>query len=92
MKTNTEKVGVVKTAKQMLTIKNGEWDYTENYFIQWHRHDTRWHDVDQLSPIYEFEDSFERQLCNLMVDINLSEGNFDLVRAHFEDKQQYETE
>ena len=84
------KKGIVRTAKQMFTVKNGVEDYDERYYVNWGNY-TSWHDVNQLVPIYSFSNGFEMDLCRMMIDLNLDSGNFDFVKAHYEDMQKYKT-
>ncbi|MCA1021498.1 hypothetical protein [Halobacillus litoralis] len=89
MKSNTKKIGEIVTVEQNYKLKNGVEEYKEKYFIKWGAHDSRWHDAKDLSPEYEFLDSFERELADLMVNVNLKYGTNERVEAHFEDKKRY---
>lgn len=88
---NTGRIGVVISYKFEKSKSNGEIQESSRYFVSFNSYTQEWCNENFLIPHheYEFKDTFELDLLNLLIDIYLKEHKFGLVKILDGQKSKY---
>lgn len=78
----TGRAGEITAFKEECSFKDGKLNHTKRYLISFASYINNWHDESELVDMhnYNFTKKFEEQLLNMMIDINLDNQNFDMVK------------
>lgn len=74
----TGRKGKIKQTKHELLYKNGVRTEINQYLVDLGGHYSTWFKEDELSPM--FSNEFEIGLIKLLIDVNLSRGNYEKVK------------
>lgn len=89
VRTSSGRVGEIISCKYEIDLKNGE---SIRYYVRFSQYELRYMDEKEISEYHEdkFDNKFEIGLLNLLIDIYLTQRNFDMVKKMLIIKKQYE--
>lgn len=89
---STGKVGIIKAYKYERSFNYGKLHETYRYYINAGGGYFNWYDEKDLrmDGEYEFKLKFEINFLNLLIDINLSNGNYEMVKQLNDEKVKLE--
>lgn len=83
-------VGEVVQSEYRYSHKHGEERVSKRYLVRqtgsWYQN---WYDEDMLESVLELSDTYAAKVYDLLIDVNLMVGNFDMVKMLVEEKQKY---
>jgi hypothetical protein len=85
----TNRVGEVISTKHELFIKNGVVTENKIYNVNFGSYLNDTHREDQIELYDVFDDKFEIGLINLLIDVNLSKRNYEMIKYLYDLKQKY---
>lgn len=81
----TRNTGIVKQYRYDTFLKNGVKTEIHQYWVKFSNNQTIWFKEDELVSV--FSDKFESGLLDLLIDTNLGERNFDVVKKLQQEKE-----
>ena len=83
-------VGVIVQSEYKHTIYEGIEKISKRYLVKWNNSwNKQWFDEDELESVLELSDTYGLEVYNLLIDVNLMVGNFDMVKKLNEEKRKY---
>lgn len=85
------KIGEVKTYKKEVFWHNGKLNTVRKYYVYTDQYYNLWFDESDLDHYnsYKFEDKFEIELLNFLINVYFDHGKWDLCRQLAEEKKLY---
>jgi hypothetical protein len=83
-------VGEVVQTEYKHTIYKGNEKISKRYLVKQNNSwSSQWYDEDMLESVLELSDTYALEVYNLLIDVNLMVGNFDMVKKLNEEKQKH---
>lgn len=84
----TSDEGVVQQYKfEGFLMNNGQFIENRCYLIKFNDHFYRWYYESELEPV--FNNTFEKEFIDLLIDVNLLSGNVDMLKKLSEQKKRF---
>jgi hypothetical protein len=85
----TGRKGEIKAFRHEGFVVNGKIEEVIKYYVFFQPYSNEWFKEDQLSNTYTFDNKFQINLSNFLIDLYLKNRKFDLVKQLHEEKQLY---
>jgi superfamily II helicase len=83
-------VGEVVQSEYKHSYRHGEERVSKRYLVKqmgsWHQN---WYDEEMLESVLELSDTYAAKVYDLLIDVNLMVGNFDMVKMLVEEKKKH---
>lgn len=83
-------IGEVVQMEYKHIYEHGEERISKRYLVRqtgsWYQN---WYDEDMLESVLELSDTYAAKVYDLLIDVNLMVGNFDMIKMLVEEKQKY---
>jgi hypothetical protein len=86
---STGRLGEIIHCKHEKYIYNGKITESKRYEVHFGSYDRRWYFEQDLVSDYEFDNKFEIELCDLLINVYLRNKKYDLVKKLYNEKQNY---
>jgi hypothetical protein len=85
--TATGRIGEIKAYRQEGWNINGRIDETIKYYVFFPPYSNEWYKEEQLQHVLEVDRKFESNFLDYLIDMNLKDGNFDMVKNYHNQKK-----
>lgn len=82
----TGRIGEVRMYKLEGYLHNGVEKESLKYYVHYPPYSNEWFKEDQLQHPLEVDSKFESHFLDLLIDMNLKDGNYDMVKNYHEQK------
>lgn len=83
----TGRTGEVRMYKHELYLHNGSTKESIKYYVHFPPFTNEWYSEDQLQHLLEVDSKFEFNFLEFLIDMNLKDGNYDMVKNFNEQKE-----
>lgn len=83
----TGRTGEIKAFRHEAFLINGKIEETIKYYILFPPYSNEWYKEDQLQHLLEVDSKFELNFLDYLIDMNLKDRQFDMVKNFHEQKE-----